>query len=142
MNDNAKKWLEALRSDEYSQGMSYLCYEDRYSCKEFHCCLGVACELYMKENPKAIQKVYTHDQAHVDGSISKDAVVNLFKTSTETRSGSLPDIVAMWLGLKDSAGTPVTGSNYASLTTLNDTGSTFKEIADTLEKNERYYFNV
>jgi hypothetical protein len=35
-----KKWIEALRSGKYKQGREYLKKDG------FHCCLGVACEIY------------------------------------------------------------------------------------------------
>lgn len=43
MNDNAKKWVAALRSGEYMQGLRALVDGDCY------CCLGVACKVYEKE---------------------------------------------------------------------------------------------
>lgn len=47
MNANAKKWVAALRSGEYSQGRGRLRKGDTF------CCLGVACDLYAKEHPEA-----------------------------------------------------------------------------------------
>ena len=41
-----KKWIEALRSGAYSQTRGTL--QD----KEGHCCLGVACELFIPEGSK------------------------------------------------------------------------------------------
>ena len=38
-----KKWVDALRSGEYAQGRSSLRDHDEY------CCLGVLCELAVKE---------------------------------------------------------------------------------------------
>lgn len=43
LNENAKKWVAALRSGEYTQGRGMLCRDDHY------CCLGVACEVYKKD---------------------------------------------------------------------------------------------
>jgi hypothetical protein len=40
-----KKWLEALRSEEYTQGRGCLRRYDNY------CCLGVLCDVYSKEHP-------------------------------------------------------------------------------------------
>lgn len=39
MNDLQEKWLKALESGEYEQGVGQLKREDKY------CCLGVACEV-------------------------------------------------------------------------------------------------
>jgi len=38
-----KKWVDALESGEYTQGKEYLNYHQRF------CCLGVLCELALKE---------------------------------------------------------------------------------------------
>lgn len=40
MNDNAKRWVEALRSGKYEQGKNGLRTKDKF------CCLGVACDIY------------------------------------------------------------------------------------------------
>lgn len=48
LNENAKKWVQALRSGEYKQGKDALRDNDKF------CCLGVACEVYKKENPDFI----------------------------------------------------------------------------------------
>lgn len=42
MNDNAKKWVAALRSGEYKQAQNQLRTDEGY------CCLGVACELALE----------------------------------------------------------------------------------------------
>lgn len=42
MNDNAKKWVAALRSGKYKQTQGQLRSDDKY------CCLGVACDLAME----------------------------------------------------------------------------------------------
>ena len=47
MNDNAKKWVKALRSGDYKQGHGRLRTDDTF------CCLGVACDLYAQEHPEA-----------------------------------------------------------------------------------------
>ena len=43
MNENAKKWVAALRSGEYKQGKDCLEKDGK------NCCLGVACRVYQKE---------------------------------------------------------------------------------------------
>lgn len=42
MNQNAKQWVEALRSGNYKQGYGQLRKQDKF------CCLGVACDIYDK----------------------------------------------------------------------------------------------
>lgn len=52
MNMNSevkKKWLNALRSGEYKQGTNFL--HKILNDEHMFCCLGVLCDLYLKENP-------------------------------------------------------------------------------------------
>lgn len=43
LNENARKWVEALRSGEFTQCSGKLCgYDGSRWC---YCCLGVACEI-------------------------------------------------------------------------------------------------
>ena len=42
MNPQIQLWLDALRSGDYKQTISTLRYEDKF------CCLGVACDVYIK----------------------------------------------------------------------------------------------
>lgn len=44
--ENIKKWVEALRSGKYEQGVGYLCKDGNY------CCLGVACDLFADHKVK------------------------------------------------------------------------------------------
>lgn len=58
----AEMWADALESGEYRQGREYLCFDNRY------CCLGVLCELYVKNTNNDIRNnvngtVY-YDNAH------------------------------------------------------------------------------
>lgn len=48
--ENMAKWAEALESGEYEQGRNHLAIigEDTESGKTFYCCLGVACEVAIK----------------------------------------------------------------------------------------------
>lgn len=47
MNENARKWVAALRSGEFEQGEHFLrSFDDEY------CCLGVLCETYRRETGK------------------------------------------------------------------------------------------
>jgi len=43
----ANKWIKALRSDEYNQGIEQLCKETEGG--DYFCCLGILAELYCKE---------------------------------------------------------------------------------------------
>ena len=44
-----KAWIAALRSGDYVQGQKYLVATDKTTGQTKHCCLGVACEVAVKE---------------------------------------------------------------------------------------------
>lgn len=110
----AEKWVAALRSGEYKQGTKYLRSGDKF------CCLGVLCDLAVKENiitdpvKKAINNsIYEYD--HSDAGIASYSVRE-------------------WSGLRDCMGM-YDHSNPMGLAELNDSGKTFAEIADIIEKH-------
>ena len=118
MNEEIKvEWLAALRSGKYQQGKSALRIENNF------CCLGVLCDLHAKANDKEW----------------------CFRTSHSDYLGCtqfLPNEVSVWAGLPDAT---TTGYRNAGaffdddgkevfLSTLNDEGKTFNEIADIIEK--------
>lgn len=112
MNNNAKKWVAALRSGEYKQTTGHL--RDQ---KGF-CCLGVACELYMKENPDLL-KVDRH---------------GLYYSTVEAVFGVLSEPIMNWLGLREAAGIHETNEGPLSLTNYNDVKRlSFAAIANIIE---------
>ena len=116
MNENAKKWVEALRSGEYEQGVSYL-HINRDDGEDF-CCLGVACELYQKENGSPLMQETLH---------SKIVTYNSCRSI-------LPYVVKDWLGLRTNSGVfYTTDEDYEELTVLNDKGVAFDEISNIIE---------
>lgn len=44
-----EKWLNALRSGKYQMGKTKLRNTDNNTGEQFYCCLGVLCDLYIKE---------------------------------------------------------------------------------------------
>ena len=112
-----KKWVDALRSGEYTQG-----YDILKSGEGEYCCLGVLCDLAVKEN---IAK--------------EDHALNTFITQTDYyfdgERGVLPISVVSWAGL-DSYYVQVEYKNFpVALDELNDAkGLTFNEIADLIEE--------
>src|SRR5579859_2213917 len=110
------KWLAALRSGEYEQGQNYLNSDNQF------CCLGVLCDIYGKENDIAWK---------VSG------VGNAM--SMHSSRGILPDKVRDWAELvyKDplvQIPNSETGVPYSeNISTLNDSGKTFLQIADFIE---------
>jgi len=115
MNDNAKKWVAALRSGKYPQGKSWLLKDGKY------CCLGVACEL-------AAQTGLTSSPSHPQ---FKNVV------TFDGEDAFLPSSVRKWLGLVEVDGAP---KNGPSLVDLNDKGKTFEEIADFIESEPEGLF--
>lgn len=123
MNTDVKaKWTAALRSGAYSQ--------TKYNLKNVNgfCCLGVLCDLYLKENPGTEYKWSDADDAGIQG-FAKDNV-NL-------EWAGLPFIVQEWSGLK--VGDPqvqpnenVVSTNYISA--VNDSSYfDFHGIANLIE---------
>lgn len=102
-----KKWIEALLSGEYEQGQNIL----RTSNDKF-CCLGVLCDLYVKEGKGAWER-YSEDWM-MGGEWSV-----------------LPSKVMDWAGLSSSRGWEgrTDAGEYSSLTFMNDQGVSFEDIA-------------
>ena len=100
-----KLWLNALRSGDYQQGHNRLC--DTVKGVNKFCCLGVLDDLYKKENPKYIRT----DQYYL---------------TTEVQNWAFEDTEKL---LKNPS------VNDVTLSQMNDTGSSFNEIAQVIENN-------
>lgn len=124
-----KKWIKALRSEKYKQGMGTLKQYNRKG-EAQHCCLGVLCDLYnqeMKKNKKKTlpEKVYDNDSDFSYGYCRFGG-----------KKEDLPEEVMKWSGIKNSIGKfNLSDVHYETLADLNDTGRKFKTIADIIEKN-------
>jgi hypothetical protein len=110
-----QKWVEALRSGEYTQGKLRL-YNGRS-----YCCLGVLCNLYMNEKNETWYYLIseTSDNYYCDG-----------------ESELLPVAVMDWAELNSGNGDPLVNVDVEikSLAELNDTlNYTFAQIADVIE---------
>lgn len=112
---NMYKWIDALRSGRYTQAKRALHTDNGY------CCLGVACELYQQEVGD-LSVTYDED----DGYYRYDGDRSL-----------LPSKVANWLDLTDQSGS----FGNTALTTKNDCGASFEEIADIIESRPNGLFN-
>ena len=111
MNQQVKqKWLSALRSGDYQQTRQYLHKEDGF------CCLGVLCDLYGKEH-------------NVEWKLMNNNHFYVFQDETACP----PLSVVEWAGIEGS--NPYICSRSVTLAELNDTGSTFNEIADIIEEH-------
>jgi hypothetical protein len=107
LNENAKKWVAALRSGEYKQGMK------RLRVRDAMCCLGVACDLYSKEVGGQWEDGYFLGERDI-----------------------LPRVVADWLGLLDRGSHFIDKHDLggdAQLSEMNDRGTSFTEIAAIIE---------
>ena len=102
-----KQWIKALKSGDYKQTTGELKRSNIDHSRSF-CCLGVLCDI---------------------SGISTWEADNRYLEA----KGILPNKVKEWAGMANDAG----GFSYdnPSLIELNDSGSTFEEIADIIEKN-------
>lgn len=120
MNENVKKWVNALRSGNFSQTKSKLKDDNGY------CCLGIACELYAEENGLDWKYDDLYGGYVFDGELE-----------------TLPDSVVTWLGLGTANGTfvePEKDYQTVTLSELNDTGYDFDYIADVIESDPEQLF--
>lgn len=107
-------WIAALRSGEYEQGIEALAIPaGKY---DKFCCLGVLCDLYAVE--------LDDDEVGFDVSPIDDNALAFYTGSTHELY-YLPNIVAKYAGL--------TATQEDKLVRMNDTGSSFDEIATQLE---------
>ena len=108
MNQEYKtKWLEALRSGEYKQGMAYLCRDNKF------CCLGVLYDIATKNEPEKYQ--WNGNVPNIDPM----GGVCLPPTFAEEINIGLGGYIK---------------ELDRSLWYMNDHGDTFMEIADIIEK--------
>lgn len=114
-----KQWIAALLSGDYKQGRGRLALivsddETRY------CCLGVLCELAVKEG--IVEKEKAMDGYHYK-----------YFSDHDVHMSVLPKAVQTWAGLDTYYGWQnlTTGQ---SLTSLNDAGRSFENIAQVIEE--------
>lgn len=110
MNENAKKWVAALRSGEFTQGTGRLVARDPDTNEVIgHCCLGVACVLAQR--------------ATGVGFVERELP---------------PRRVQRWLGLSTVEGT-IEG-DFSLVEHNDNNGVTFDEIADLIESEPEGLF--
>jgi hypothetical protein len=116
-----KAWLDALRSDKYKQGTGALT-EIRQEAV-YHCCLGVLCELTPSLVSKGTRTLYP----------------NIVRVAYNGNACWLPRAVVDVAKLdREDPVLPITGHSSPSVTlsSCNDDGMTFSQIADLIE----YFF--
>lgn len=125
MNQEIKqKWLTALRSGEYEQGRETL-----RSLDNKFCCMGVLCDLYIKENQAEDKKV--------------DWNINPYRKaySFEECSSLTPNVVLEWAGIDTELDLgpyvphPIEGYGLSSVGVMNDMSVSFIDIADIIEES-------
>lgn len=123
LNKVAKAWVAALRSGKYKQTKDVLT-RVNYKTGEIvgHCCLGVLCEL-------AVEAKVISPATLMDGSSN---------LRYDRKSSLLPASVMRWSGMKSNDGT--FGEMGADLTSLNDGGKSFKQIARIIEQKAAELF--
>lgn len=122
--DFVEKWVAALRSGEYKQGQGYL-RKGVDGAAEF-CCLGVACDLVIKEHLVDIQTDFGPEYTvRYDGAATH-----------------LPPSVADYLGFDARTRVPDPMARHATMNNaelalidLNDAGNDFATIADFIEEH-------
>ena len=112
-----EKWLEALRSEEYSQTAS--CLKD----DKGYCCLGVLSDLFVKETKTLEWKT------------SEDPVTGAMHWHMGDETAILPIEVAEWAGLECCDPYIQQGDDLIYLSRLNDDGASFAEISDVIQNN-------
>jgi hypothetical protein len=115
-------WLVALRSGDYEQGQCQL-----RSPENKFCCLGVLSDVLSKDNPE-IQWIKTFDYFRIsDGEFGSAEVLtqNIANKAGLTELDPIVNIIPT-----DKRCAPV---EQIKLSTLNDTGKTFDQIADLIE---------
>lgn len=127
LNENAKKWVAALRSGEYKQSVGYL-HTDRG-----YCCLGVACVLTAQEGvgptPELAPLALMSEE-------NRRAEVYCYAGQKYV----LPEKTRLWLGLQNSEGA-MTDKDLISLAHCNDSlHKNFSEIADIIESEPEGLF--
>ena len=125
MNQDIKqRWIDALRSGQYKQGIGFL-----RNAQDQFCCLGVLCDLYVKENAKPGS----------DDDWEEGSEYNAYDYCLYGVLGALPEAVMQWAGV-DSMNPLARYPNlpnhrFTTLAALNDSQQvTFDDIAAVIEE--------
>lgn len=124
--ENMRLWVAGLRSRAFVQGRSHLKYIPNGEKEPKYCCLGVACEVAMRNG---VQLKETKGVKELLG------VTFRF----DAREGFLPPSVIDWLGIEENGENPLiaiipSNGRPVFATDANDSFSwTFEVIADAIE---------
>lgn len=123
--DIKDRWVSALRSGDYKQGTQCLLSESGN-----YCCLGVLCDLYMKESNQEVEWETTEDSYG-----DKMKVASFYGYTT-----ILPETIREWAGLNEQSPSvtyvDMDGEGgYFMLSNLNDEhDASFEELAELIEE--------
>lgn len=119
MNPRVKRmWLRALRSGRYAQGRGSLCKMPDSRDRDYRfCCLGVLCDLAVKDG--------------VEVEWSPDPSAPAKRLMIEGDGGGLQEKVREWAGIDTRLAHLEEGD---CLAIRNDKGASFQQIADLIER--------
>lgn len=130
----ADLWTEALRSGDYEQATGTLLKTDSGSGDTIgHCCLGVLCEIAIKQGVK-VEK--SEPRRYVD-EIDGETYISFGGVTFDDRDDLLPESVKQWAGMKSADGSMEHNELQLAdtLAELNDSGKSFLSIARIIEEN-------
>lgn len=117
-----ERWLTALRSGEYRQGTGQLRSEKDGDL--FHCCLGVLCDLFVKEK----------NDPNIGWKIDEVFDNITFTNGHDSEPATLPSSVKEWAEINEDNPLIDVNGMQDSIAAYNDDGGTFEEIAAIIEK--------
>lgn len=136
-----EKWVAALRSGKYQQGVSYL--RSKFEGGEKHCCLGVLCDVTEGIEWKERQTAdHTHWAAAFNNSFSTSVVPVTLASAIHLKTTghfAMKDVSEKWQKRINKLRGKF-GGDHCMLITLNDLGMPFNEIADLIDENREAFF--
>lgn len=127
----ADLWTDALRSGEYEQAKGALVKVDSGNGDVIgHCCLGVLCEIAIKQGVKVEKSEPRRYVNEIDGEI----FTSFGGVTFDDRDDLLPESVRAWADLKSFDGILPYEDYDDTLAELNDAGKSFLSIARIIEE--------
>lgn len=126
MNEDVKKlWTDSLVNGEYKQTQGVLRTEGGG-----YCCLGVLCDLYVKQHPSVLGWQKASEELRDDGGM------RFIDASGFGSISYLPPDVMKWAGLQSpDPFVEDSDKRERALSDVNDHGTSFSEIAKAIEKS-------
>ncbi len=130
MNEDIKqRWVEALRSGQYTQGTEYLRRDNDY------CCLGVLCDLKAPDGWHAYENSDLYDYLGAVDETLPLAVVTWAKLPNENPDITFPCECRERVPGPNEKSVVCDGTTHTlDLGSFNDQGHNFTEIADVIEQ--------